>query len=63
VDLSSLASLQRGGDSGPVVKRGMPQDSSLYQTIISGRMPPRKPMEVSQKERELVRAWIEAGAK
>jgi hypothetical protein len=63
VDLSSLASLRRGGDGGPVVKPGKPKDSSLYETIINGRMPPKKPQEVSQQERELVRAWIEAGAK
>lgn len=63
VDLSSLAGVKRGGDNGPVVKPGRPADSPLYDSIVTGRMPPRKPTAVSQKERELVRAWIEAGAK
>ena len=42
LDLSSLAGILRGGETGPAVVRGKPDESLLLDKITSGDMPPRK---------------------
>ncbi|MBY0232459.1 MAG: hypothetical protein K2W96_24540 [Gemmataceae bacterium] len=63
VDLSSLAAIKRGGDNGPILKPGNPDESALYESIASGRMPPKMPDAVKPDERRAIRDWIAGGAK
>jgi len=65
LDLTSLASLQRGGDSGPVVLKGDPESSYLVERIEAGEMPPPvrgEPRPLSSDEIAVFRQWIAAGA-
>jgi hypothetical protein len=58
LDLSSLAGVWQGGESGPVLVAGKPEESLLYQKIHSGAMPPGKKDRLSAAEVESVRHWI-----
>jgi hypothetical protein len=62
LDLRSLAAARRGGESGPSVKPGNPDDSPLLETIVANRMPPGK-RKLSEAEKQLIRDWIVSGAK
>jgi mono/diheme cytochrome c family protein len=62
LDLRTLASLKRGGDSGAGVKPGDPASSPLLESIVSGQMPPGK-RKLSDAEKQLIREWIAGGAK
>ena len=60
LDLSSLAGLMKGSESGPVVAAGAPQESRLYRLIEKGEMPKGgKPLPPEQIA--VIREWIEAG--
>ena len=61
--LDSLKSIRKGGHSGPSVVAGNPKKSVLYQYIISGRMPPKGEERMPLDEVELIKKWIELGAK
>jgi hypothetical protein len=53
--------LDKGGDGGPAVVAGKPDESPLLERIVAGEMPPgNKP--VPAREVELLRKWIEQGA-
>ena len=62
--LTDVASILRGGDSGPVLVPGHPEESPLYLAITYAdpefQMPPSGAMD--PRDIEAVRAWIEAGA-
>jgi hypothetical protein len=61
--LDSLAFVMRGGDSGPVVIPGNPEDSLLLAKIEHRHrptMPPRR--RIPAPAIALIRAWIAAGA-
>jgi hypothetical protein len=61
--LDSFAVLMRGGEEGPAIIEGDPEASLLYRKIRRidrPPMPPRVPLPAS--EREVIRAWIAAGA-
>jgi len=62
--LTDVPSILRGGDTGPVVVPGRPEESSLYLAITYAdpefQMPPSGPLDAG--EIESIRAWIEAGA-
>ena len=68
LDLRSKASMLKGGESGPALVPGEPENSLILKRIHAEEMPPRrrlieasvKPME--DGEIELLSAWIEAGA-
>jgi hypothetical protein len=62
LDLSSLATVKRGGDSGPAVLPGKPDDSPLYKNIATGQMP-MGGKKLPAKEIQLIREWIRAGAR
>jgi hypothetical protein len=62
LDLRSLAALVRGGDSGPGVKAGNPDDSPLLERVASNSMPPG-PRKLTNVEKQLIRDWIASGAK
>ena len=63
--LADVASILRGGDTGPVVVPGRPEESSLYLAITYSdpefQMPPSGPLDPADVE--AVRAWIESGAR
>jgi uncharacterized membrane protein len=62
LDLRSLAAVVRGGDSGPGVKAGNPDDSPLLERVVSNSMPPGR-RKLTDAEKQLIRDWIASGAK
>ncbi len=62
LDVRTRAALVKGGSKGPSVVPGEPAKSSLYARIRNGQMPLGGPP-LSSSEIELVRAWIEMGAR
>jgi mono/diheme cytochrome c family protein len=68
LDVRSVASLLKGGKSGPAIVPGDPAASLLLKRIVAEEMPPRsdlakysvKPM--AANELEVLRQWISAGA-
>ena len=61
LDLSRAASATKGGESGAVLVPGKAADSLLWQRVRDGEMPPKKPL--PKEEIELLRRWIDGGAK
>ena len=61
LSLHGAAAVLRGGESGPAVVAGKPDESLLYQRIASGEMPPDEGQRLSVEELALVRNWIERG--
>lgn len=68
LDIRSKASLLRGGQSGPAIVPGAPEDSRLLQRIHAEEMPPRKSLiaasvkPMPQHEIRNLTKWIAAGA-
>src|SRR4051794_38631910 len=62
LDLSSPAGILKGGETGPVVVAGKPDESLLFEKVHGGAMPPDKKERLSADEVETVRRWIAAGA-
>ncbi len=60
LDLSSSASVARGGDSGQVIDRDDAEQSLLWQKVSAGEMPPKA--RLTQQEIERLGQWITAGA-
>jgi cytochrome c553 len=60
LDLSSPAGVARGSRKGAVVRAGKPDESLLWQMVEKGKMPPEDPL--PEKERQVLRRWIESGA-
>lgn len=61
LELDTPQALLKGGDDGPVIVPGQPDQSSLYQVLAPGsdpHMPPKK--QLSEAERAIVRDWIAA---
>lgn len=65
LDMSSLATMLKGGHSGPALVRGKPNKSLMIELIKFDEMPPRKQKDgrVSKSELQTLREWIEHGAK
>ena len=63
LDLSSMRGLRRGGESGESAIAESVDDSLLWIMIDGGDMPPEGQPPLSDKERSLIRVWLEAGAK
>ena len=64
LDLTTLSLVLRGGDSGPVIVQGKPDDSLLLERVANGSMPPENDGRALTKEEvALLAAWIKAGAK
>jgi mono/diheme cytochrome c family protein len=61
LQLTSLAAMQKGGESGPAVVAGNPEVSLLYEKVHSGAMPPGKKDLLSEAEVHMIRRWIEGG--
>ena len=61
LDLSRTESATKGGETGAVLVPGKAADSLLWQRVRDGEMPPKKPL--PKEEVELLRRWIDGGAK
>ncbi len=61
LNLRSAAAALRGGESGPAIVAGKPDESLLYQRIASGEMPPDEGQRLSADELAVVRNWIQRG--
>ena len=64
LDLSSFASVMKGGSSGAVVKAGLPESSQLYRAMAhldgAEAMPPESP-KLAEATLAVVRDWIRGG--
>jgi cytochrome c553 len=63
LDLRTLAGALQGGESGPAVVPGKPDESPLYEKVHTGAMPPGKKDRLAEAEVETIRRWIAAGAR
>lgn len=61
LDLSRIESTTKGGESGAALVPHKATDSLLWQRVRDGEMPPKKPL--PKEEVELLRRWIDGGAK
>lgn len=62
LDLRSHDSILRGGESGPGVVPGQPEESLVLQRVRAGEMPPRNAGRLSPEEIGTLQQWIAAGA-
>ncbi|MCA9008794.1 MAG: DUF1549 domain-containing protein [Planctomycetaceae bacterium] len=62
LDLRSASSTLTGGESGPAVVPGQPDNSLLWKMIESQAMPPEGAMALTDEERATIHAWIAGGA-
>jgi mono/diheme cytochrome c family protein len=62
LDLRTLAGALRGGESGPAVVLGKPDQSLLYEKVHTGAMPPAKKERLTPAEVSMIRRWLEDGA-
>jgi hypothetical protein len=63
LDLRTRTGILQGSESGPVIVPGKPDESRLYEMVHDGLMPPGKKNKLSGAEVEIIRRWIEAGAR
>jgi uncharacterized small protein (DUF1192 family) len=61
LDLSTRAGLLRGGESGPAVVPGRPDESLLVQRVGDGSMPPTKADRLKETEVAALQAWVRSG--
>ena len=61
LDLRLRRLMVRGGDSGPVIQLGFPEESYLWERILAGEMPPGN-NKLTEEEIALIGRWIAAGA-
>lgn len=61
LDLSRKEFAFAGGDSGPSIVPGKSAESLLWEYVESDEMPENRPP-LSPREKEILRAWIDAGA-
>ncbi|MBC7821865.1 MAG: DUF1549 domain-containing protein, partial [Planctomycetaceae bacterium] len=62
LDLRLARLIVKGGESGPAIVAGKHAESLLWKRIAANEMPPGE-KKLSEKERRIVAAWIDAGAK
>jgi hypothetical protein len=62
LDMRTMAALLKGGENGPSLVPGKPEQSLLWETIATNRMPPGQ-NKLSQAERILIQDWIAGGAR
>jgi mono/diheme cytochrome c family protein len=63
LDLRTLTSIARGGNSGAGMKPGRPQDSPVWQSVKAGEMPPANKPQLTAEEKQLILKWIAGGGK
>lgn len=63
LDLTSMAALSRGGESGEVITAEDEEESTLLDMVVEGAMPPDGEETLTDEEIALIRSWIASGAK
>lgn len=63
LNLGSYDSAMRGSESGPVIVPGNPGESRLFHMVKEGLMPPGGKIHLSDEELNVLRGWIEGGAR
>lgn len=66
LSLETFGEMMRGGESGPSIVPGKAVESFLVRTVTKEEkpsMPPKKEPQPSAKEIEILKAWVDAGAK
>jgi hypothetical protein len=63
LDLRNAKAAITGGDSGAGVKPGDPDNSPIWQSIMTGTMPPKNKPQLTEAEKKLIKDWIAGGAK
>jgi len=61
LDLTSVASARRGGESGAAIVAGDLDASLLWRRVSAGEMPPKKPL--AEQQTQKFRKWIISGAR
>ncbi len=62
LDVRRRFTMAKGGESGPAIVPGEPDESLLIEQIEAGEMPPEDEKPLDEKQRELLRRWIAVGA-
>src|SRR5262249_53780174 len=62
LDLRLRRLMLKGGDDGPVIVPGKPDQSLLFKMVHSGEMPKRE-KKLTREQVALIRTWIATGAK
>jgi mono/diheme cytochrome c family protein len=63
LDLRTAASTLRGSQNGPVIVKGLPEQSMLFQKISKKEMPPPAyNQKLPEAQIEIIRVWIAGGA-
>ncbi|MEZ6106883.1 MAG: c-type cytochrome domain-containing protein [Pirellulaceae bacterium] len=62
LDLSSSRGIQRGGEHGPVIVPGRPDESSLFTRVHGGQMPPEGEPRLAPEDVQVLADWIASGA-
>jgi mono/diheme cytochrome c family protein len=62
LDLRSRETILKGGDSGPAIVPGQPDQSLVLRRVRNGEMPPRSAGQLSSEEIGTLQQWIAAGA-
>jgi Protein of unknown function (DUF1553)/Protein of unknown function (DUF1549)/Planctomycete cytochrome C len=63
LNLSGPRSLARGGTNGPIIVAGQLGKSILWDQVLNDEMPPKPEEPLSADEKQLLRNWIEQGAR
>jgi cytochrome c553 len=62
LDLSTVAGIRKGSESGPVIVAGKPSESRLFEMVHEEKMPPGKKDKLAAADVEMIRRWIAGGA-
>jgi hypothetical protein len=62
LDVRTLRSLEKGGDSGPAINHNNPETSPLWDSVANGQMPPGK-NKLSDVEKKKLHDWLVGGGK
>jgi uncharacterized protein DUF1553/uncharacterized protein DUF1549/cytochrome c len=62
LDLRLVRFMSKGGESGPAIAPGLPDDSLIWKRVAADEMPPGK-KKLSPQERSVLRGWLAQGAK
>ena len=59
--LTSIDDIMIGGEGGPAVRPGKPNESLLWRKIADGQMPPKDEPALTDVEKTKIRRWIQRG--
>ncbi len=61
LDLTTIAGMRAGGESGELVVAGKPDTSLLIQKVVEGEMPPEGKDPLTRQEIKLLTQWVQTG--